>query len=1013
MIRQVHRIDEIPVDRPVHIFGGGQGGRIVFDAMRKQGGWTVAGFIDSFRTEPLEGLPVLSPAQAVAEGAADRTVVIASQFWPEIAATLRDAGCRHIYNAYSVIAARQKDAVRPDLAEALRSATGYHPRELVSSLLASPHFKQGGGWATAMLALDDFAQGAPLYVVGTHQRARQIAMLATQSGRSVLAGYIDPSLPDDAPAIAMGSCVVYPLQRFLTEADPSAVVVDPMPGGGLLGGATLRAVLQERGFLRCFDASSLALPDGRHAPAPVLPPAEPLPDMPLVSVVLVCRNAAAMVRRSIESVLRQTYPNIEYIIQDGASTDGTQALIEEYRSHPDWNGRIHLVSEVDGNAAIGLLRGLRRCRGDIIATCMADEELLPDAVAEAVRAFRRTPGTGVVTGDAYTTGRDGRFTGVFTGGPFSLAGYLFGSYCPYFSSTFFSRRALEEIGLHEEDWNQDVVEFELWMRLATRHTITHHPFRFSKYALYPQQLSNVARHIRFHLFRRIEVLSHFFSLDGFFGPVKNLYGLWEECIVRQYALFYNHALSVGEDVAELGIPLRRDQTIPIDLPPVDAEIHKEIAALYEMRGQVDEAVHILREARPAFDETADSLAVQILLKSPAATNRDLLDAQLDWADRHVRRRPLDERNLPPLKRGPDGKRIKVAYICPFATASYFQFQVVPFVLHHDPAQFEIYCYTAGIEPPDLAAAGVTVRLVDHLTDEEFIALLRRDGIDVALELTGFSAGHRYRAMGARVAPVQISYINHTGTCGVDAFDYCIADARSAPSWLDPYFTERIYRIDGCFFCFDYRGSDAPPAAAQPPVLTSGQVTFGCFGSGSKFNADLIALWSRLLRAVPQSRLLLRNASLSWVDNRRFLADLFARNGIGPERLMLEAGGDRLEIMADYARVDISLDSFPYCGGNTIAESLHQGVPVVTLRGSTFASCYGSSILEASGCADLVADTPDDYVRLAAELAAAPERLAVYRTCLRDMMVEHGFSDSERFARKLEAAYRDMLGRLPS
>lgn len=1006
MIRHVYRIDQVPTDSPVHIFGGGQGGRIVLRTMQERGGWIIAGFIDNFRTEPLEGLPTLSPAQAAESGAVDQTVVIASQFWPEIGAALKKIGYRRIINAYPIIDAALKETRRPDLADALLVATGHDPRGLIAALLSSPHMKRRDDWTRVIAELSAYADGAPLCVVGTHARARQIAMLATQSGRSSLAGLIDLHGPDDAPTTAAAGCAVYSLRRFLDEADPAAVVVDTQPG------AALRAVLQERGFTRYFDASALTLPLCPATPAPVLPPPARLSATPLASVLLVCRNAAATLSRSFDSVLGQTYPNIEYVIQDGASTDGTQDLIEDYRRrYPAWRDRIHLVSEIDGNAAIGLIRGLRRCRGDIIATCMADEELMPDAVAEAVAAFQRNPDAGAVTGDAYTTDRDGGFTGVFTGGPFNLVDYLFGAYCPYFPSTFFSRRALEEIGLHDGDWNEDVVEFELWLRLATRSVIAYHPFRFSKYALYPQQLSNLVQHIRFHLFRRIEVLNRFFSLDGFFGAIKNPYAVWEECVIRQYALFYNHTMSIGHDVGELGAPLRIAVPLPVDMPPVSAELYREVAALYEQRGQVDAAYHVLRGARRTFDEAADSLACQVLLKSPAAANRDFLDAHLDWADRHVIQRPLWTGAAPPLKRRPDGGRIKLAYICPFASASYFRYQVIPFVARHDPAAFEVYCYTAGMEPPELAAAGVTVRLTDHLSDEEFVAMARGDGIDIALELTGFSVGHRYRAMSARIAPIQVSYINHTGTCGVRAFDYCIADAIAAPPWLDSYFTERIYRVPGCFFCFDYRDSDAPPVAPAPGPA-DGRITFGCFGGGSKFNSRLIALWAEVLRAVPRSRLLLRNAGLSWADNRRFLLDLFARHGVGPDRLLVEPGGNRLEIMADYGRVDISFDTFPYCGGNTIAESLHQGVPVITLRGNTFASCYGASILQASGCGDLIADTPEDYVRLAAELAAAPQRLAAYRHNLRDMMVSHGFSDSERFARTMEAAYRDMLERLP-
>jgi predicted O-linked N-acetylglucosamine transferase (SPINDLY family) len=258
--------------------------------------------------------------------------------------------------------------------------------------------------------------------------------------------------------------------------------------------------------------------------------------------------------------------------------------------------------------------------------------------------------------------------------------------------------------------------------------------------------------------------------------------------------------------------------------------------------------------------------------------------------------------------------------------------------------------------------------------------------------------------------VQISYVNHHATTAVPNIDYVLGDAMVAEGPDRDFFTEQIYSLPGCFFCFDLRGTEFP-FRAEPPCATNSFVTFGCFGTGAKLNLRLIELWAAILDRVPGSRLFLRNRDLSPADNRRFIAGRFARFGIDPARLLLMGGTDHGTIMRNYAEIDISLDTWPYCGGNTIAESFWQGVPVVTLMGDRFSARYGASLVRAHGCPDLVAASMDEYVEIAAALAEDRPRLAAYRRDLRDMTAQHGFNDSEAFARKLEAAFQEMLNRL--
>src|SRR5438552_1692785 len=158
---------------------------------------------------------------------------------------------------------------------------------------------------------------------------------------------------------------------------------------------------------------------------------------PFVSIFCFCKNRAATIRRCIESVLAQTYANCEFVIQDGASTDGTLEILQGYN-----DPRIKLVSEVDTGPEEGFGKVLRRCQGDIIASCLSDEELLPNAIEEAVELFAKFPKVGAITRDGYVTDASGNIKSDFIAGDFDFVDYLFGRYCPMWCASFFRREAL-------------------------------------------------------------------------------------------------------------------------------------------------------------------------------------------------------------------------------------------------------------------------------------------------------------------------------------------------------------------------------------------------------------------------------------------------------------------------------------------------------------------------------------------------------------------------------------------
>jgi protein O-GlcNAc transferase len=447
--------------------------------------------------------------------------------------------------------------------------------------------------------------------------------------------------------------------------------------------------------------------------------------------------------------------------------------------------------------------------------------------------------------------------------------------------------------------------------------------------------------------------------------------------------------------------------IAIALDPEFREAHWERGLLLERRGQVDDALESWRKAGVFDDPVRHSLYLVATLKSPRATNQSIFDANRDWARRHALQ--PDGWGRAHFPAWQPGQPIKLAYTSSFWDAEVMRYQILPILRRHDRRQFRVTAYVPGNPGPHLAGAVDDIRFVGGIDDAAFTRQVRADGMHILVELNGHSPGHRFAAMGARCAPVQVTYFNNIGTSGIGQMDWILGDGISIPPGDDAFYTEDVYRLPRCFFCATYDPAELPPVA-PPPSVRNGYVTFGCFSSAGKINPELVGTWARMLEGVPGSRFFIRNGDLTPPDNRDALARQFERHGIDRARLLILAGATRQGVLDSYAQVDIALDTHPYCGGNTSAEALWQGVPVITLTGNRFATAYGAAVLVASGLPELVARTADEYVGVAVDLARAPSRLSSYRGSLRDKVMAHGFSNADTFTAAMDAAYLQMMTR---
>ncbi len=360
----------------------------------------------------------------------------------------------------------------------------------------------------------------------------------------------------------------------------------------------------------------------------------------------------------------------------------------------------------------------------------------------------------------------------------------------------------------------------------------------------------------------------------------------------------------------------------------------------------------------------------------------------------------------------EGRRLKVGYVSGDFVRHSVSYFVEALLERHDRTRFEITCYH-NLGWSD----AVTARLrglghgwveCEGLSDAALKRRIEADGIDLLVDLAGHTSHSRVMMFGLRCAPVQLAYLGYPTISGVPAIDYRITDTVIDPGDMPAVVSEQPIALPRSMFC--YRPAQQPPIAPVP-ALRRGHVTFGSFNNIAKLSDRTLALWARVMQAVPGSRLLLKSFSMAQAANRADIQAFMAAHGVAAERLDLlpwiAAKADHLEA---YNEVDVALDPYPYNGATTTCEALWMGVPVVSRRGRTHTSRMGASILSAAGCAGWICDDDDRFVDTAARLAADVDGLARWRGVARQQLSASELLDEAGFTRCFETALLDAWAR---
>lgn len=395
----------------------------------------------------------------------------------------------------------------------------------------------------------------------------------------------------------------------------------------------------------------------------------------------------------------------------------------------------------------------------------------------------------------------------------------------------------------------------------------------------------------------------------------------------------------------------------------------------------------------------------------ALHNLDGISRETLWQEHVEYGRLLGVASAPAWTRSADpDRRLRLAILSPDLRMHSCAYFLLPLLEHLDRGAFELYLYHDHFRED-----AVTGRLRSLATVwRNFVGqagaavekVIRSDAPDILIDLAGHTGmTSRLPLFARRLAPVQVTYLGYPDTTGLREMDFRFTDGVADPEGdADRFATETLVRFAPT--AWTYQPPPDAPDPGEAPCAKRGYVTFGCFNSPSKITEAMLAQWRRLLEVVPGSRLRLKGQGFGEAGTQARYAERFARVGLPADRIdLVERTADTRSHLTHYREIDIALDTFPYHGTTTTCEALWMGVPVVSLVGDRHAARVGLSLLSAVGRPEWAAPTPDDYVRIAADLARDPAALAREALGLRERVRQSPLGDHAGQARRFGDALR--------
>ena len=526
--------------------------------------------------------------------------------------------------------------------------------------------------------------------------------------------------------------------------------------------------------------------------------------------------------------------------------------------------------------------------------------------------------------------------------------------------------------------------------------------------------------------RAVQLLPGDASVHNNLGNVLQHLGQFEEA-----AASYRHALRLKPDISlshyNLGNVLqalgRPEDAVAsyrkaIQIEPDFAEAHNNMGNALQTLCKQNDALASYRRAlelNPGFSVTHSNLLFVNAYHAMVGPHEYLLLAR-NWerdslTDKDRREAQHREFKVVPLK----GRRLKVGYVSGDYRQHAVSFFIEKLFSHHDRTRIELFAFSAN-SMQDVVTDRLRA-LVDHWVpiaetpDATVRDQIETHGIDVLIDLSGHTQHNRMGVFSRRAAPVQAHYLGYIGSTGLTEMDYWIGDEILTPDETDSHFSERVWRLPRVWVCYEGK-ADAPLPAWRPD--RDNTIWLGSFNNLGKLTPATLALWAKVLHALPEGKFLLKHKELAIENNRRRIVDAMVQHGIPPDRIELRDSSvtpNWHEHMAYYGRLDIALDPVgPVGGGTTTCDALWMGVPVVALAGDRMASRMTASMLDAIGHPEWIARSESEYIDMAVSLGRDVELRKTLRAGQRDRMAASPLCNAQDLAKSLEDAYLEMYAR---
>jgi protein O-GlcNAc transferase len=445
----------------------------------------------------------------------------------------------------------------------------------------------------------------------------------------------------------------------------------------------------------------------------------------------------------------------------------------------------------------------------------------------------------------------------------------------------------------------------------------------------------------------------------------------------------------------------------LQLQPNSVEAYNNLGDALREQGSIDDSLDCFETAMNLAPGNAaiHSNLIYLLSYHPGYDPVELSRQQKHWNDQHAA--PVQGEALPHDNDPNADRRLKIGYVLADLRPHGIGQRLLPILTEHDRGQFEIYSYSTAARPDALwqlpRRHANFWRDVADFDDNELAETIRRDGIDILVDLSQHMPRNRLLVFARKPAPVQVTWLGYCSSTGLGTIDYRLSDPYLDPPETDlSVYSEQTLRLHQTCWCYACAGPAPEPSPS--PADSAGFITFGCLNSFAKASPGALDLWAEILAAVGRSRMIIHSYPGSHVDAVR---ERFAAAGVSSDRLEFITRQPWSQYIQTYSRIDIALDPFPFGGGITTCDALWMGVPVVSLAGQTAVSRQGRSILSNIGLPELVARRPRQYVQTTVTLAQSPARLAELRRTMRHRMLTSPLMNSRRLTRNIENVYRQM------